>query len=293
MAGGDVGQSGSVVDDILVVLEDEREKARKMAVEGGPGQPAAPNVPAAAMKSILPEVRGKEEGKGRRGQPAAGAAESGDSTVRAGGQGPSGKGGKGQAGASGARHATQQQQGKGRKGGGQGRQWPQPERSFKQPPPGSPPQVSAAVRAEEEREARRLQAARYEALAHIERQRRCHQPPESGPDTIYRLEMGSVRAASGRQGGQEGSGEVHSGQPSGGLRREEGQAGESSAAAEGHRGQREGGQESGSQRRGQAGSMVQGRGAEQEEGGKGSVKVSQQVKNSQLGELSFFTVQIH
>ena len=25
----------------------------------------------------------------------------------------------------------------------------------------------------------------------------------------------------------------------------------------------------------------------------GSVKVSQQVKNSQLGELSFFTVQIH
>ena len=35
-----------------------------MAVEGGPGQPSAPNVPAAAMKSILPEVRRQEEGKG-------------------------------------------------------------------------------------------------------------------------------------------------------------------------------------------------------------------------------------
>ena len=53
-----------------------------MAVEGGPGQPTAPNVPAAAMKSILPEVRRKEEDQGRRGQPAAGAAESGDSSVR-------------------------------------------------------------------------------------------------------------------------------------------------------------------------------------------------------------------
>ena len=59
---------GSVVDDILVVSEDEGEEARRMAIEGGPGQQAAPNVPAAAMKSVLPEVRRKEEGKSRRGQ---------------------------------------------------------------------------------------------------------------------------------------------------------------------------------------------------------------------------------
>ena len=125
------------------------------------------------------------------------------------------------------------------------------------------------VRVEEEREARHQQAARYEALAHMERQRRRHQPPEPGPDTIYLLEMGSGRAGSGRQGGQEGSGEVHSGQPSGGLPREEGQAGQSSAGAAGRCGQREGGQESGSQRRGQTGSAVQGRDAGLEEGGKG------------------------
>ena len=45
---------GSVVNDILVVSEDEGEEARRMAVEGGQGQP-----PAGAMKSILPEVRRK------------------------------------------------------------------------------------------------------------------------------------------------------------------------------------------------------------------------------------------
>ena len=39
-----------------------------MAVDGGPGQPVAPYVPAAAMKSILPEVLKKEEGKSRRGR---------------------------------------------------------------------------------------------------------------------------------------------------------------------------------------------------------------------------------
>ena len=81
--------------------------------------------------------------------------------------------------------------------------------------------VSAAVRAEEEGEACRQQAARYEALAHMERQRRCHQPPEPGPETIYRLEMGSGRGRSERQGGQEGSRGVHSGQPSRGLQRGE------------------------------------------------------------------------
>ena len=66
-----------------------------MAVEGGQRQPTAPNVPAATMKSILPEVRRKEEGKGRRGRTEAGAAEGGDSGVRTGGQGQTGKGGKG------------------------------------------------------------------------------------------------------------------------------------------------------------------------------------------------------
>ena len=211
-----------------MVSEDEGEEARRMAVEGGPGQPAAPNVPAAAMKSILPEVRRKEEGKSKRGRAEAGAAESGDSGVRTKGQGRTGKGEKGQAGASGARHGTGHQEGKGGKGGRQGPQWPQPQRSLKQLPPGSPPQVSAAVRAEQGREARRRQTARYEALAHMQRQRRRHQAPEPGPDTIYRLETGSGRGTSEGQGGQEESGGEHSGQPSGGAQRGEGQAGQSS-----------------------------------------------------------------
>ena len=89
-----------------------------MAVEVGPGQPTAPNVPAAVRKSMLPEVRRKEEDKGRRGQPAAGAAESGDSSVRTGGRGRTGKGGKGQAGTSGARHVAGHQE---RKRGKRGR----------------------------------------------------------------------------------------------------------------------------------------------------------------------------
>ena len=59
------------------------------------------------------------------------------------------------------------------------------------------------MRAEEEREAR-CQQAWYEALAHMERQRRDHQPPEPGSDTIYRLEIVSGRRGSKRQGGQEG-----------------------------------------------------------------------------------------
>ena len=118
-------------------------------------------------------------------------------------------------------------------------------------------------------EARRQQAARYQALAHVERQRRRHQPPEPGPDTIYWLEMESGRRRSGRQGGLERSGGEHSGQPSGGVRRDGGQAEQSSAAAEGRRGQREGEQGSGSQRSGHTGSAVQGRGAGQVEGGKG------------------------
>ena len=98
-------QRESVVPDILEVSEDEGEGARRMAVEGGTGQPSAPNMPAAAMKSILPEVRRQEEGKGGRGQLEAGAAGSGDSSVSAGGRGRTGKAGKGQAGTSGAVHA--------------------------------------------------------------------------------------------------------------------------------------------------------------------------------------------
>ena len=47
---------------------------------------------------------------------------------------------------------------------------------------------------------RRKQAARYEALAHVEHQRRCRQPPEQGQDTIYQLEMEPGRT--GMRGGQ-------------------------------------------------------------------------------------------
>ena len=182
-------QRESVIANILEVSEDEGEGAGRMAVEGGPGQPSAPNVPAAAMKSILPEVRRQEEGKGGRGQLEAGAAGSGDSSVSAGGRVRTGKKGKGQAGTTGPVHANGHLAGKGGKESGWGRQWPQPQRSFRQPPPRSPPGVSAAVRAEEEREARRQQAARYEALAHVEHQLRRRQPPGQGPDTIYQLEM--------------------------------------------------------------------------------------------------------
>ena len=110
MAGGDVGQGGSVVDDILVVSEDEGEEARRMAVEGGPGQPAAPE--ASGCHEVHPLRNGRGRRRARVVQPAAGAAESRDSSVRTGGQGRTGKGGKGQAGASGARHATGHQEGK-------------------------------------------------------------------------------------------------------------------------------------------------------------------------------------
>ena len=191
-------QRESVVADILEVSEDEGEGAERMAEEGGPRQ--APNVPAAAMKSILPEVRRQQEGKGGRGQLEAGAAGSGDSSVSAKGRGRTGKGGKGQAGTSGAVHAKGHLAGKGGKESGRGQHWPQPQRSFRQSPPRSLPRVSAAVRAEEEREVRRQQAARYEALAHVEHQRRRRQPPEQGPDTIYQLEMEPGRT--GMRGGQ-------------------------------------------------------------------------------------------
>ena len=53
--------------DILEVSEDEGEGAGRMAVDGGPGQPSAPNVPAAAMESILPEVRGRRKARAHEG----------------------------------------------------------------------------------------------------------------------------------------------------------------------------------------------------------------------------------
>ena len=107
-------QRESVIADILKVSEDEGEGAGRMAVEGGPGQPSAPNVPAAAMKSILSEVRRQEEGKGGPGQLEAGAAGSGDSSVSIRGRGRTGKGGTGQAGTTGG--STRERK-PGRKGG--------------------------------------------------------------------------------------------------------------------------------------------------------------------------------
>ena len=258
---------GFVVADILVVSEDDREEAWRMAVKGGPKLPTAPNVRAAAMKSKLPEVQRKEEDKGRRGRTGAGAAEGGDSGVHTGRGEQKGKGGKGQVGASGARQAAGHQEGNRGKGGRQKRQWLQPQQSFRQLPPTSPPHVSAAVWAEEEREARRQQTARYKALAHMERQLCRRQPQKPEPDTIYRLEMGSGRGRSERQGEQEGTRGGHSSQPHGGPQGGEGQAGPSSKAAAGRQGQREGGQESGRQRSGQA-KAVQGRGTGRQESGK-------------------------
>ena len=102
---------------------------------------------------------------------------------------------------SGAAHAKGHQAGKGGKESGRGRQWPHPKRSFRQSPPGSPSLVSAAVKAEEEREVCRQQAARYEALAHVERQRCRRQPPEQGPDT-----MGAWEDRIGAPGGAGGVG---------------------------------------------------------------------------------------
>ena len=209
-------------------------------------------------------MRRKTEGRSRRGRAGAGAAEGGASGVRTGGPEQTGKGGKGQLGTSGTRQAARHQEGKGGKGGGQGQQWPQPQHSFKQPPPGSPPQVSAAVRSEEEREAGRQQTARYKALAHMERQRHRRQAPKLGPETIYRQEMASGKGRSERQCGQEGIGGGHGSQPSGRPQRGEGQAGHSRKAAAWRDGQRVGGQEIRREQSGQAGA-VQGRGAGREE----------------------------
>ena len=142
---------GSVVADILVMLWEEREVTRRMAVAGAQRQLTAPNVPAAAMKSILLAVRRKEEGKGRRGRTGAGAAEGRDSGVRTEGQAQRGKGGKGQLGASGAKKSAGHQEGKAGRGGGQGHQWPQSQHLFRQLQPGVTPtgQRSGAARGKE------------------------------------------------------------------------------------------------------------------------------------------------
>ena len=106
---------------------------------------------------------------------------------------------------------------------------------------------------------RRQQSARYEALAHAERQRCRRQPPEQGPDTIYQLEMDPGRTGSGRQGGLEGSGGERGRQHSGGMWREAGQAEQSGAAGQGKgAGQVEGGKGK------QSGQGTQGKGARQE-----------------------------
>ena len=107
----EVGRGGA--EGVAAGAERQGEGQGQRAVEGGPGQPSAPNVLAAAMKFILPEVRSQEAGKGGRGQLEAGAAGSRDSSVSAGGRGRTGKGGKGQVGTSGAVHAKGHQAGKG------------------------------------------------------------------------------------------------------------------------------------------------------------------------------------
>ena len=218
MAGVDLGKGESMVANILVVSEDDGEGARRIMVEGGPAQPEAPNVAAAAMKSILCEVQRQEEGKGGRGQPAAGAAGSEDSSVPTGGRGRTGKGVKGQAGTPGAGQAKGHQARKGGKGSGRGRQWPQPKRSFRQSPPGSRPQVSAAVRAEEEREerygTRRWRTWSASAVATSPRSR------DRTPSTGWRRSRGGQgRGVRGSWRGREGS---TPGSPGVGCREREG-----------------------------------------------------------------------
>ena len=197
---------GSVVAHVLEVSEHEGEGTSRMVVAGGQRQPVAPNVPAAAMRLILPVGPRKEEGKCRQGLTGVGAVEGGGSGVRPGGQRRTRKEGKGHVGAPGAKKTAGHQEGKAGKGGGQGHQWPQPQQSLRQLPPGSPPQVSAAVRAEEERVLRHQQTGRYKALARMEHQRCRRQALTPGPKTIYRLEMGIGGGRSEHQEEQEGTG---------------------------------------------------------------------------------------
>ena len=100
----------------------------------------------------------------------------------------------------------------GGKGGGQGHKWPQPQQLPRQPLPGSPPKVSAALRADQEREGPRQQTAQYEVLTHLQHQRSRRQAPSRRLKTILQLEMeveregaeskGKNDRARGRRGGQ-------------------------------------------------------------------------------------------
>ena len=187
----------SVVEDILEVSDTEAEEAGReggKAVAGGHRQPAAPNVPAAAMVSILPEVQGKGKGKG--------------------GKGHQGAGGKGQAGGQGAGRAVGHTGRAGARGGRQGQQWAQPQQLFRQgPPKGSPPGVWAALGAEEEREPRRQQMERCEALVLWEHQlRRQHPPSPPEQRTIYELRMEDGRRGTEEERGREGAGKRQGGQ---------------------------------------------------------------------------------
>ena len=76
-----------VVDDVVEVLEVRAEETGRMAVGGGQRQAAAPNVPAAAMKSILPEVQGKGDGKGGKGRQGGGGTGESGATWAKGGEG--------------------------------------------------------------------------------------------------------------------------------------------------------------------------------------------------------------
>ena len=93
------------------------------------------------------------------------------------GQASEGKGRRGRRGL-GMRRDTRK--GKGEKGADRGDSGRSPNARSGSRRQGSPPEVSGALRAEEEREARRQHAARYEALAHVECQCRRHQPQEPG-----------------------------------------------------------------------------------------------------------------
>ena len=217
----------SLVADILKVSEEEGEGAGRRVVAGGQRQPAAQKVPPASMKSILPAMQRKEEGKGGQGWPGTGVTGHGGAGGHTEGVGRQGTGGKGQGGASGARRTAEYQGGAGGKGGGQGHQWPRPQQLFRQQPPGSLPQVSAAVRAEEEREARRRQTGRYKALANLEPQRRRRQAPSTEPKTTYQLKMEVGRGGAEKKGKKEGAGGRRGGQPSGEPQGEEGKAGRS------------------------------------------------------------------
>ena len=157
---------GSLGGDILLVLEDEGEEARRTAVEGGQGEPRHPMCWWLQRSSSSRRCGGRRRARVSKDEQA-----------------------------SGARQAEGHREGKEGIWGGQGQQWPQPQHSMKQPLP--------AVQAEEEGEARRQQTARYEALAHMKRRRCRRQAPKPGLDTIYPLEMESGGQRSERQAGQE------------------------------------------------------------------------------------------